>query len=442
MFFHKWMSSWNSAKLSSWSRSKLSPWSVAIGSITLLLSLTACTDYVAEIDDQIKDHRALHPVDPDEVIVGSMTDSRDGQSYKTVTIGLQTWMAKNLNYETDSSFCYSNEKNNCIKYGRLYTWAAATSACPSGWHLPSKTEWEALFTAVGGYSSATTVLKSTSGWKWRNVSGEGTDAFGFSVLPAGFRNDDGNFYSEGDGANFWSSTEGRIDGTYYDMNLFCSDDSACLYDNDKHYAFSVRCLKDDGVMPESSPSTGLSSSSESPFNPNIEYGELNDSRDGQIYKTVKIGLQTWMAQNLNYKTDSSSCYNDSTEYCDKYGRLYTWTAAKTACPSGWHLPKSEEWETLFNAVGGMSTAGKVLKTASDWYSGGNGTDAFGFSALPAGNGDGNGEFNYESYLAYFWSSTELDSYYAYDIHLYCSYDNAGLVYDGKDYGFSVRCLQD
>ena len=123
----------------------------------------------------------------DKIVVDSsetMTDSRDGQTYKTVTIGTQTWMAQNLNYETANSYCCKDSASYCTKYGRLYTWAAATTACPEGWHLPSQTEWEVLFTAVGGQSTAGKVLKSTSGW---NNGGNGTDAFAFSALPAGGR---------------------------------------------------------------------------------------------------------------------------------------------------------------------------------------------------------------------------------------------------------------
>jgi hypothetical protein len=89
-------------------------------------------------------------VDPSTVVMGVMVDSRDGQTYKTVTIGTQIWMAENLNYETTNSYCYDDDPSNCSKYGRLYTWAAATKACPIGWHLPSDDEWNTLFTAVGG----------------------------------------------------------------------------------------------------------------------------------------------------------------------------------------------------------------------------------------------------------------------------------------------------
>ena len=119
------------------------------------------------------------------------------------------------------------------------------------------------------------------------------------------------------------------------------------------------------------------------MNPDIDYGTLTDERDGKTYKTVTIGKQTWMAENLNYKTRYSFCYNNKAEYCDKYGRLYTWDFAMEACPAGWGLPSLEEFQVLVATIGGLSTAGKVLKSTEGWKDGGNGTDDYGFSALPA-----------------------------------------------------------
>ncbi len=195
----------------------------------------------------------------------------------------------------------------------------------------------------------------------------------------------------------------------------------------------------------SSETTQSSSSSE-----NISAGSvydataktLTDLRDGKTYKTVTIGDQTWMAENLNYETENSYCYDDDPSNCSKYGRLYTWAAAKTVCPSGWHLPSTTEFKTLFTAVGGSSTAGTVLKSTGGWYNDGNGTDAFGFSALPAGNRRNNGYYNDEGNYAYFWSSKEYDSSNAYRMYLYYNHDNAYLSYCSKDYGFSVRCVKD
>ena len=87
---------------------------------------------------------------------------------------------------------------------------------------------------------------------------------------------------------------------------------------------------------------------------------LKDPRDGKKYKTVKIGNQTWMAENLNYEIADSYCYNNDTSNCDKYGRLYTRDAALKACPAGWHLPSMDEFKTLIETVGGE----KILQVLS------------------------------------------------------------------------------
>ena len=174
-------------------------------------------------------------------------------------------------------------------------------------------------------------------------------------------------------------------------------------------------------------------------------GNLTD-RDGNTYKTVKIGSQTWMAENLKVRTEDSWCYKDMESNCQKYGRLYSWDAAKVACPAGWHLPGKGEFEALFFAVGSEDVAGKKLKSTSGWdeYEGksGNGDDAFGFSALPAGHRYYNGDYNDEGLNANFWSSTENSSDFAYDMYLNFLSDKAYLDFNTKDFGFSVRCLKD
>lgn len=207
---------------------------------------------------------------------------------------------------------------------------------------------------------------------------------------------------------------------------------------------------------------------ETPYNPATHFC---DFRDSTIYKFITIGTQTWMAENLDYETENSYCYNDSASYCSKYGRLYTWAAAmdsvgtwstngkgcgynktcsptypvRGVCPEGWHLPTSAEFETLFTVVGGQSTAGKVLKSTSGWNSSGNGTDAFAFSALPAGIRRNNGYYYDEGDFAIFWSSTEdteVGSSNAYSMYLNYSSDDADLGCNYKNHGFSVRCLKD
>ena len=179
---------------------------------------------------------------------------------------------------------------------------------------------------------------------------------------------------------------------------------------------------------------------------NSNVGTMTDSRDGKTYKTVKIGSQIWMAENLNYRTRDSYCYEDKISNCDKYGRLYTWDAAITACPSGWHLPSHAEWETLVTAVGGESGAGTKLKSTSGWLKDGNGSDSFGFSALPAGErnlspaGSGPEAYTPVGHIACFWSSTDKGRHYT---ELFAERDDVWIYNpDDRGRGKSVRCLKD
>ena len=201
------------------------------------------------------------------------------------------------------------------------------------------------------------------------------------------------------------------------------------------------------------PTVSVASPCKTEAGDNCEYGTLTDDRDGQTYKTVKIGEQWWMAENLNYryiqqtynggvKDSSSYCYN-----CEKYGRLYLWSAAMVVCPEGWHLPSGDEWNTLLTAAGGIETAGIMLKSTEGWndkYDGtsGNGSDTYSFSALPAGYRSYDGYYYDEGDYAYFWSSTEYYSGLAYFMYLYYYGVNAPLGNDNKYSGFSVRCLRD
>ena len=180
---------------------------------------------------------------------GQLRDSRDGQTYRTVTIGNQTWMAQNLNYETEDSYCYDDKPANCATYGRLYIWKATLNACPSGWHLPSRAEWQALVVTVDGsiteYTGSNIAAKklmSASGWS-RN--GNGTDDYSFSALPAGHRLYDGDYGNERDNAYFWSSTESNSNSDYaYYVDMSSGDDDVFLTFEGKYNGYSVRCIKD------------------------------------------------------------------------------------------------------------------------------------------------------------------------------------------------------
>ena len=171
-----------------------------------------------------------------------ITKDRDGNIYKTIQIGNQTWMAENLNVTTKDSWCFENKLSNCVIYGRLYTWEAAKKSCPNGWHLPTKQEFDLLLYTIGGKKTAGNMLKSKYGW--RDVYKKNIDHYGFSVLPAGVRNMDGKFFKAS--TAFWSSTEVERN---YPYALHLTDDFEDVYlgfDNsiDNNWGFSVRCIKD------------------------------------------------------------------------------------------------------------------------------------------------------------------------------------------------------
>jgi uncharacterized protein (TIGR02145 family) len=414
---------------------------------------------------------------------GGFSDKgNDIANYRTVKIGNQIWMAENLNYNVSGSKCYgeggkveiyktntnitlsnAEVQANCNKYGRLYNWATAMALpdscnnssncalqvranprgiCPSGWHIPSDTDWDALMEAVGGietagtmitlFISAGTKLKATNGWTSYSGVPAGTDIYGFSALPggSGFL---GRFNSVGYDGTWWS----------VGYNCFAREWSMRYYSEYVYYLstneralHSVRCLQD-------SPCVGGSSSSGG--------GGFSDKgNDIANYRTVKIGTQTWMAENLNYNVSGSKCYGEGGQVCNsevqancnKYGRLYDWSTAMTACPSGWHIPSHEEWKTLIDFVGDPETAGTKLKATSGWasYSGvPAGTDIYGFSALPGGYSSSDGSFNYGLRRhGYWWSSS--DWYWTMDNHReqFGWYSDS----DAKKRLYSVRCLKD
>jgi uncharacterized protein (TIGR02145 family) len=174
------------------------------------------------------------------------------------------------------------------------------------------------------------------------------------------------------------------------------------------------------------------------------------------YKTVKIGEQAWMAENLNYYVAGSKCYGEGVKvydeendnniilsnaeiqsYCDKYGRLYDWKTAMTVCPSGWHLPSNEEWEALYSLA-----EAKYLKAANGWKDNGNGEDAYGFSALPGGYFVPYQRFYGVGSYGLWWSADEGSSKGAF--YLYMDYYNARALLAGNDKSLllSVRCVMD
>jgi uncharacterized protein (TIGR02145 family) len=169
---------------------------------------------------------------------------------------------------------------------------------------------------------------------------------------------------------------------------------------------------------------------------------LADGRNNKTYKTVRIGGKTWMAENLNYKAGNSWCYGGLDDNCRKYGRLYDWKTATTACPTGWHLPSNQEWAALMTAAGGHTVAGKKLKTVSGWYNNGNGTDELGFAATPGGNRRNDGKFYGINNDGSWWSSTEVEGELAFYRGIFYASEKVYEFNYDWGYGFSIRCVQD
>jgi uncharacterized protein (TIGR02145 family) len=248
----------------------------------------------------------------------AFTDARDSKKYRTVKIGEQVWMAENLNFETPDSQCYENKPENCKKYGRLYTWDEAMKACPVGWHLPVREEWDALIEAAGGKEMAGKNLKAKSGWDDKALNG--LDTYGFAALPGGrgYRKDD---FGQADGAFLWSATADDADVAW---NLYISYSS--WNSNNKGSLFSIRCLEGaTAVMPpEEKITEGTLKILEKLKTVSLPYKELTnfdnfspqnahkltDSETRELKWTRKITrYQEFTEPTLNYKVNLSDKFH-------------------------------------------------------------------------------------------------------------------------------------
>lgn len=171
-------------------------------------------------------------------------DERDGMIYKTIGIGKQIWMAENLNYETDSSWCYNDSITNCHIYGRLYNWKTAKRACPAGWHLPADMEFVELINNSGGYDKAGLNLKESDTTHWKYPNTGVTNKSRFTALPGGIRQEDGTYTGLGYFGSWWSSTEARATlATSRDLYNY-EERIIARFDSNKNQGLSVRCVKD------------------------------------------------------------------------------------------------------------------------------------------------------------------------------------------------------
>ena len=390
--------------------------------------------------------------------VGLLRDIRDGKAYKTVQIGNQVWMASNLNYNARHSYCLDNKEENCVKYGRLYTWTEAVNkpeykcgmghtcslptektqgVCPDGWHLPSLADWQTLFKAVGGQSKAGKALKTSHDWY---ETCDGTDIYGFSAKPNGFAaNYNGEFFfdlQEGSHIYFWSSTE-HNDTSAYSIDISYSDEAIPI-DVYKNHGFPIRCVKDN-----------VDKEPEKTAPPQKKEFDISK------YKTVQIGNRVWMAENLNEPTEESYCYDDNPQNCEKYGRLYSFKAAQKACPAGWHLANASDEKEMLRILGESDREKQgVMLASKEWilirdYGDTRlpGMDVLGLAILPSGEKirgrfatEGKNPYHQLGHEAYLW----LDSYYGGCCSDYINIDNNYYSITGIDTSsaLAVRCVKD
>jgi uncharacterized protein (TIGR02145 family) len=402
----------------------------------------------------------------------------DGNVYQTVTIGTQVWMAENLKVThyrngdaipnvtdgvawtglTIGAYCeYDNDVNNVAAYGRLYNWYAVADSrniAPTGWHVASDAEWKQLEMYLGMSQTEA----DQTGWRgtdeggklkepgtahWLSPNTGATNESGFSGLPGGYRYTGGQYYDLGSHAVLWSSTEASSDFAWC-RNLGSTYSGVHRYDGGKVDGFSVRCVKD------------------------AEETTVTDI-DGNVYQTVTIGTQVWMAENLkvtHYRngdaipnvtdgttwaglTTGAHCeYNNDVNNVAAYGRLYNWYAAgdsRSIAPTGWHVASDAEWQTLVDYLGGSTVAGWKMKEAgtAHWLPPNSGTNECGFSALPGGyRGSNNAVFGDLGNYACFWTSTTISSSYAWYRSISYDYSEVSHYDSRKFYGFSVRCVKD
>lgn len=482
----------------------------------------------------------------ENVSEGFFTDSRDGRIYKTVKLGSRVWMAENLKYAFNDgvqSFCYLDKEEYCDYLGRLYTWSGAMAmepkydstykvkltlphrgVCPEGWHVSTMEDWEDLVDYVDAHNGNESVawsLMSDEGWYFQDYDGlkpsftvksydfkeSNRNKFGFNLM-SGIRFANGGYSGVGDSSLTWVASEDfQIEHIYAAARWPFLSYSYCYGYNDSPYkecvdasgnpgsylekralyqkgmGKPVRCVSDKyDQVAKSTVVPKVTATGESEYNDATQ--TLLDKRDGTTYKTVKIGKQIWMAENLKYKTkggnaddlEGSLCYDNKTENCDIQGRLYNWNAAmdipqeyesarwlkidypkQGICPGGWHLPTDDEWQELMDYaiadVGEDNLMISLCKAGNDSYYDNDDekkiADKYGFSVGCDRYGDDGvrgAEYDVlmqsirDSKILYYWTATETLN------PLVREFTRKGPAHSLRQFGrityAPVRCLKD
>ena len=413
-----------------------------------------------------KEYPVKEPPPPPRPKVVPQVVTVQNKVVQTVHIGDQVWMVNNMNVKVPGSYCYEDKEENCEKYGRLYTWAAAMKLeanqgamgiCPNGWHVPTSRDFYRLNIYLKDIDDAVGVgtnLRAREGWTGSDLALLGEDGFGFTALAGGVRDSvDSTAVYTGlqTFTGFWTANE--IDSARafawtlpYDNDDFVIDSSL------KERAYAVRCLMNPPDDDELYDSTSIF-----------------DKRDENKYRTVVIGDDVWMAENLRFAAPGSFCYEDKDIRCRNYGRLYPWHVAmrlpedfidnsldsvsqgavieehQGICPDGWHIPRRDEWTRLGQfAVNKRKGLAAALKSREGWAQGNlaKNNNASGFNALPAGSRYNNdGEFAELGSSAYFWAAEGGGGMGAVYWYVVGSKDSFSSEEDFDKNAFSLRCVK-
>jgi len=413
---------------------------VCIG-IVLLLS-SGCKKKKTEPEAILKD--------PEQI--GVVYDY-DFNAYNLITIGDQGWLHENMktvHYSngdsipeikgnsnwyntTEGARCdYNNDSVNAKKYGHLYNWHAAHDArnlCPEGFHVPTNDEYNALVNFLGGYLVAAGKMKEAGTTHWQSPNTGATNSSGFTALPGGSRIFNGDFGGDmGTSASFWSSSIAPTSADGYAVEMDNQGpDIANNFEMEQQRGLSLRCIQNSGSNP----------------------GHFIDNRDEQVYKTIDIGTETWMAENLNINTAGSWVYDDNEANAATYGRLYDFATAGKVCPDGWHLPDTAEWNHLISYFGGYWIAGGTMKEAGTdhWDSPNYGANSgSGFAALAAGCRIPNSypsDYYSLKVFALFWTASENKYDTSQGVYQQLDFQSINVwpLSEDKDQGYSVRCVK-
>lgn len=403
-------------------------------------------------------------------ILNSRPHKRVFNGKTTIFIGGNYWATENEFKKTENSTCMFTKDKDCKKYGTLYTYEEA-DVCPEGFKLPSDDDYQELFSfgAIDSDYDIDSFLSQEFNKNKGQYLGVDIPLDGIAVKAtveneylSRIRKEDGFFIIKK------GAEESVVQGEAYfgSQATFRADSGVVIIDKEKSRPYNyyrvhqnseeeklmhTRCILDPNYE-------------EPDTIPNYIAGTMRDPRDGKTYKTILVDDLTWMAENLNYKTGKSLCYDNKESNCNKYGRLYTWNDAEKACPDGWKLPSMGFYAFMASIFNGLfdeglagyllnrgllnenkNTGGKGFKSKSrDWINNGAGTDDLSFNALPAGTYfKETGFIGIENSTAFWTSDYSKKNQKHYTIMLK---GNSDIVYQGMqsadNSALSIRCVLD